>query len=70
MPVNSSLSIRRAFRRIDTFEPMTPQELSRLVAKIHAELDEIAIDRGDVDQFAKRGELKPPAEYDPTPSEL
>lgn len=42
------LSLRAALNRIESFEPATREEIDRIVAAIHAELDKIAAERGDV----------------------
>jgi hypothetical protein len=55
----ASFTLAKALRDIDKFKPLTEQEHDELVALLMAWMDRVRINRGDVVEFAKQGEIGP-----------
>jgi hypothetical protein len=55
----ASFTLAKAMRDVDRFKPLSEQEHDELTALLHAWMDRTRINRGDVVNFAKQGEIGP-----------
>jgi hypothetical protein len=55
----ASFSLAKSLRDVERFKPLSEQEHDELVALLMAWMDRVRINRGDVVEFAKQGEIGP-----------